>query len=86
MSIPTEVPRWLTVPQAAVYLNVTPQTIRAAMHRGELRATQLRERSPYLLDRLDIDRYLERRKRALPPYRRGSKPWVSKRHAEARVA
>jgi len=79
--------RWLSVEQAAEYLGCSPQTIRSILHRGELRATRLGpEGSPYLLDRLDIDRFLERRKRVLPPYRRGSKPWVKKRHAAERAA
>jgi excisionase family DNA binding protein len=71
-----EVPRWLPIAQAAAYLGVSAQTIRSILHRGEIRASRLSEGSPYLLDRLDLDRFLERRKRILPPYRKGTRPWV----------
>lgn len=81
----SEVPRWLSVDQAAAYLGCSPQTIRSILHRGDLRATRLGpEGSPYLLDRIDIDRFLERRKKILPPYRKGTRPAVAKRHVEAR--
>jgi excisionase family DNA binding protein len=84
MSVPTQA-RWLTVERAAEYLGCSSQTIRSAMHRGDLRASRLGPAgAPYLLDRIDIDRFLERRKRVLPPYRRGSKPWVKKRHVAQR--
>ncbi len=77
--------RWLSVEQAAEYLGCSPQTIRSILHRGELRASRLGpEGSPYLLDRLDVDRFLERRKRILPPYRKGTRPAVAKRHLKAR--
>ena len=86
MPIPTEVQRWFTVDEAAEYLRCCPQTIRNAMHRGDLRATQLGpEGASYLLDRMDIDRFLERRKRVIPPYRKGTRPWVKKRHKEERA-
>ena len=85
MAIPEQ--RWFTVDEAAEYLRCSSQTIRSAMHRGDLRCSQLGpEGSPYLLDRLDIDRFLERRKRVLAPYRKGSRPWVAKRHAAERAA
>jgi excisionase family DNA binding protein len=80
------VQRWLTVSQAAAYLSVSAQTIRLILHRGEIRASRLSQGSPYLLDRLDIDRYLERRKTILPSYRKGTRPAVAKRHAEERAA
>ena len=86
MPIPQELQRWFTVDQAAEYLQCSSQTIRSAMHRGEIRASNLRDGSPYLIDRIDLDRFLERRKRVLPPYRRGTRPWVKKRHAEERAA
>lgn len=76
--------RWLSVFQAADYLGCSPQTIRAILHRGELRASTLVSGGPYLIDRVELDRFLERHKRILPPYRRGSKPWVARRHAANR--
>jgi excisionase family DNA binding protein len=84
MAIPQAIPRWLSIAQAAVYLSVSAQTLRSILHRGEMRASRLSENSPYLLDRLDLDRFLERRKQILPPYRKGTRPAVAKRHLEAR--
>jgi excisionase family DNA binding protein len=73
-------PRWMSVDDAAKYLQVSPQTIRSAMRRGDLRPSRLGPRGgPYRIDRFDVDRFLERRKRTLPPYRKGSHPWVAKR-------
>ena len=83
--MPIEPSRWLTVEAAAAYLSVHPQTIRNAMHRGEIRASRLgSDAGPYLLDRFELDRLLERRKRILSPYRKGTRPSVAKRHAEKR--
>ena len=78
--------RWLSINQAAAYVGVSAGTIRSILHRGELRASRLSAGSPYLIDQFDLDRFIERRKRIVPPYRRGSKPWVAKRHAEERAA
>ena len=86
MPIFPEVPRWLSVEAAADYIGCSPQTIRAIIHRGELRASRLSDGGPYLIDRFELDRLLERRKRIVPPYRRGSRPWVAKRHAVRRSA
>jgi excisionase family DNA binding protein len=78
MSEPPILPRWLSVAQAAAYLGCSHQTLRRALHSGNLRATRILDGGPYLLDRADIDRYLERRKRTIAPYRVGSKPHVRK--------
>lgn len=78
--------RWLSIQETAAYLGVSPQTIRNVLRRGELRAAQLTENGPYFIDRLDIDRLVERRKRILPAYRKGSRPWVAKRWARQRQA
>jgi excisionase family DNA binding protein len=87
MSVPTtEVSRWLTVESAAAYLHVHAQTIRNAMRRGDIRASRLADAGPYLIDRFELDRLLERRKKVLGPYRKGTHPWVAKRHAENRKA
>jgi excisionase family DNA binding protein len=84
VSNPIEVPRWLSISSAAAYIGISVQTLRSILHRGELRASRLSSGSPYLLDRLDVDRFLERRKRVIPPYRKGTRPAVAKRHLEAR--
>ena len=77
--------RWLTVEDAALYLRVSPQTVRNVMRRGDVQASRLATSGgPYLLDRREIDSLLERRKRKLPPYRKNTHPWVAKRHAENR--
>jgi excisionase family DNA binding protein len=78
MSEPQDFPRWLTVNQASAYLGCSHQTLRRAMHEGKLRATRILDGGPYRLDRFDVDRYLERRKRVIPAYRVGSKPHVKK--------
>ena len=75
--------RWLTVEAAAAYLSVHPQTIRNFLHRGDIRATRLSDSSPYLIDRIELDRLLERRKKIVRPYRKGTHPWVAKRHRAA---
>jgi excisionase family DNA binding protein len=82
----SEVPRWLSINQASAYVGVSAQTIRSIIHRGELRASQLNDRSPYIIDRLDLDRLVERKKRIVPPYRKGTRAWVAKRHAQERAA
>ena len=78
--------RWLSVAAAATYLGVSPQSIRNALHHGALRAAKLApgHSNTYMIDRLDIDRLLERGKRVLPPYRKGTRPWVAKRWAAER--
>ena len=60
MAIPQAVPRWLSISSAASYIGVSVQTLRSILHRGEIGASRLSEGSPYLLDRFDLDRFLER--------------------------
>jgi excisionase family DNA binding protein len=74
--------RWLTVADAAVYARRSSPTIRAMLHRGEVPAARFG--AGYLIDRADLDRWLERQKRLVRPYRRGTKPWVADRWARAR--
>ena len=77
--------RWMSVSQAADYIGCSPQTIRTILRIGAIRASRpLSGTGPYVLDRLEIDRFLELRKRLLPPYRKGSRPWVAKRWAKRR--
>jgi len=75
--------RWFTINEAAIYLRCSPQTIRSLIHKGVIRASKLGDWD-YRLDRLDLDHYLEKRKRVVPPYRKGSHDWVAERHAKNR--
>lgn len=69
--------RWLLVSEAAIYLNVSTTTIRALIHRGEIPAARLQPGAGgFHLDRNDLDRWMERRKRIIAPYKIGSRPWV----------
>lgn len=74
--------RWLTVDEAAIYLQCSPQTVRGLIHGRELRASRLG--ASFRLDRVDLDHLLERRKTFQNPYRKGTHPWVAKRHAKNR--
>jgi excisionase family DNA binding protein len=84
VELPPLVPntRWLTVDQAAAYLQVIPNTIRNLIHDGSLKAARLGYK--FRIERVDLDLMMTRRKRVVPPYRRGLRPWVSARHAENR--
>jgi len=73
--------RWFTTADAARYAAVSPQTIRAWIHSGDLRVVRI---GGFRIDRADIDHLLESKKAKAGPYRRGTHPWVSERHAEAR--
>jgi excisionase family DNA binding protein len=78
--------RWLLTSGAAAYIKVSPQTIRSMLHRGEIPAIRLGPGvGGYHIDRADLDRWLERQKKIIRPYRRGSRPWVAKRWAERRT-
>ncbi|PYU26987.1 MAG: hypothetical protein DMG30_00515 [Acidobacteria bacterium] len=77
--------RWFTIGEAAAYLRCSPQTVRNLIHRQEIRAAKLGDWA-FRLDRHDLDHYLEMRKRVVAPYRRGTHPWVAKRHAQSRKA
>ena len=80
ISFPASV-RWMSIASAASYLEIHPQTIRRLIHSGELRAAKI---GHYRVDRADLDQLLICRKKFFAPSRRGSKPWVAKRHAENR--
>src|SRR5579863_1868969 len=85
--IPTIDPhqKWLTVDDAAAYLRVSPQTIRAILHRGEIPAARLAPNlGGYHIDRDDLDGWLERKKKIIQPYRTKSRPWVAQRWAKKR--
>ncbi len=74
--------RWLLVVEAAQYLRLSPQTVRQAIHSGELKAIRIGK--GFHLDRTDLDRMMISRKKTIPPYRRGTRPWVAKRHTQNR--
>jgi excisionase family DNA binding protein len=77
--------QWLTTDQAAAYLCVSPQTIRAILHRHEIRAVRLGPSlGGYHIDKNDLDKWLERRKKVVAPHRRNSRPWVAARWAKQR--
>ena len=73
---------WFDVAEASVYLHVSPQTLRRFLHDGSLRAARVGK--GFLLDRADLDSFVLRRKRVIPNYRRGTRPWVAQRHAQER--
>jgi excisionase family DNA binding protein len=77
--------RWFNVAEAAQYSRASRQKIRQLIHRGLLKAVR-GVGSGYLIDRADLDSFLTRQKRIIPPYRKNSHPWVARRHAENRKA
>jgi excisionase family DNA binding protein len=74
--------RWLAVNAAAAYLGVSQNYLRKLIHDGDLKAGRIGNN--FRIDRLDLDQLMLRRKRTVRPYRRGTRPWVSARHAKAR--
>jgi excisionase family DNA binding protein len=76
--------KWLLVPEAAAYLRVSPQTIRTLIHSGRLKATR-GIGAGFRIDRADLDNLLLRKKKVIPPYRRGTHKWVTERWAKKRT-
>jgi excisionase family DNA binding protein len=74
--------RWFTIDEAALYLRISASTLRKILHAGELKAARLGPN--YRLERTDLDQFLLKRKRVIAPYRKGTHPWVAKRHAASR--
>jgi excisionase family DNA binding protein len=74
--------RWFSVLEAAAYLGCSPNLIRNLLHNGELRASNVGVL--YRIEKSDLDSLMLRRKRRVPPYRKGTHPWVSQRHERAR--
>lgn len=58
--------RWLSVQAAAQYLSVTVFTVRDAAWRGELAYIKAGKR--WVFDRLDLDKFMESRKRKEPAF------------------
>jgi len=80
-----EIKRWLSVKMAAAYAGCHAQTVRTLLHSGELRCSDVSGAGRQIrVDRLDLDKLLERRKKFLPRYGKGTRPAVAKRHAHAR--
>jgi excisionase family DNA binding protein len=52
-------PEYLTVAQAADYLNVTPRWIKRAYLDGRLASLKLHEKGPVRIPRADLDRFIE---------------------------
>lgn len=75
--------RWFTVDEAALYLRVSPGTIRQLIHTRDVRAVSHLGQG-YRLDRNDLDLLLEKRKKFHAPYRKNTHPWVAARHAAKR--
>lgn len=74
--------KWFNVALAARYALCSQTYIRQLIHGGELKAVRLGQ--TYRIDRVDLDQFLTRRKRFVAPYRKGTHPWVAKRHAQER--
>lgn len=78
--------RWLTVTEASRYTRLSPTSIRSFIHAGRLKAVPDGIAHGYRLDRVDLDAFMIRQKRIIAPYRRGTHPWVARRHAANRRA
>ncbi|HEY7065840.1 MAG TPA: helix-turn-helix domain-containing protein [Chloroflexota bacterium] len=49
---------WLTTPEAAEYLRVHPETLRAWARKGVIPAAKLGNRGGFRFRRIDLDRFL----------------------------
>ena len=74
--------RWLAVDAAAAYLGVSANYLRKLIHDGDLKAGRLGNN--FRIDRLDLDQLMLRRKRVVAPYRKNTRPWVARYHAQNR--
>ena len=55
--------RLLRLSEAAAYLHISRGTLRAIVQRGELPIITPNENSPWLLDRMELDHWIERNQR-----------------------
>lgn len=64
MPRPEPSPRLLRVRDAARYLSVGAKAVRALVLTGKLKAVQMKAggNSPFLIDRLDLDKFIETNK------------------------
>jgi hypothetical protein len=54
--------RLLKVRQAAIYLSISPWSLRRLVQTQQLRIVRLEDRGPWLLDVRDLDQFIETRK------------------------
>jgi excisionase family DNA binding protein len=57
--------RLLRLKQAAEYLSVSPWTLRRVIQAGQIAFVQIVENGPWLVDRMDLDRFIESKKQTL---------------------
>ncbi len=57
--------RLLRLKAAAVYLSLSAGTLRTIIQRGELPIIRYGDNAPWLLDRADLDAWIERHKESL---------------------
>lgn len=76
--------RWFTISEAALYLRFSDGYVRHMIHNREIRASRIG--NEFRLDRQDLDRELEKRKKFHAPYRKGTRPAVARRWDEYRAA
>jgi excisionase family DNA binding protein len=81
IAIPSQ--RWFTIAEAAVHLRLSDGYVRHMIHGGEIRASRIG--NEFRLDRQDLDRELEKRKKFFNPYKKGTRPAVARRWAEYRA-
>jgi excisionase family DNA binding protein len=74
--------RWFDVAESALYLVVSQGYVRALIHDRKIPATRLG--NTFRIDRVDLDRLLESRKKLQAPYRKNTRPWVAARWSEER--
>jgi excisionase family DNA binding protein len=56
-------PRLLTLPQAATYLGLTPDALKAKVHMGKIPSVEIDSKLRF--DRLDLDRIIDQSKRVV---------------------
>jgi excisionase family DNA binding protein len=74
--------RWFDIAESALYLVVSQGYVRALIHDRKIPATRLG--NTFRIDRVDLDRLLESRKKLQAPYRKNTRPWVAARWSEER--
>jgi hypothetical protein len=73
--------QWLTFAESARHIRRSAGFVRALLHLGELQASNV---GGFLIAREALDRYITSHRKTIPPYRKNSRPWVAKRHAQNR--
>lgn len=75
--------KFFTLEEAAAYMRRSPTYLRTLIHDRQLKA--IRSGHAFLLDRTDIDAYLEKLKVFQAPYRTGTRPKTAERWAKYRA-